>query len=138
MTAASDSTLKWEVQLRKGCVELAVLASLWDARLYGLQILRQLESFSGLTVSEGTIYPLLTRLAAAGWVEAEWQESSQGHPRRYYSLTPAGRTRLMEMTHAWSKLTSNIDQLLTRLGTEPAKIPTVAPSVPMPPPMRTP
>ena len=124
--AVSDSTLKWEVQLRKGCVELAVLASLWEGRLYGLQILRQLEYFSDLTVSEGTIYPLLTRLAAAGWVEAEWQDSSQGHPRRYYTLTESGRSRVLEMARSWSKLASNIDRLLVRLSNKPVEAPTLA------------
>lgn len=122
MTAASDSTLKWEVQLRKGCVELAVLASLWDGRLYGLQILRQLEFFSGLTVSEGTIYPLLTRMAAAGWVEAEWEDSSQGHPRRYYNLTEPGRSHVLEMAHSWSRLASNIDRLIARLEPKPVEV----------------
>lgn len=123
MTAGSDSTLKWEVQLRKGCVELAVLACLWDGRLYGLQILRQLEHFSGLTVSEGTIYPLLTRLAAAGWVEAEWEESPQGHPRRYYTLTQSGRGRAVELARAWTRLAANIDHLLARLGNKPVETP---------------
>jgi len=126
VTAASDSTLKWEVQLRKGCVELAVLASLWDSRLYGLQILRQLEYFSGLRVSEGTIYPLLTRLATAGWVEAEWEDSSQGHPRRYYTLTESGKSRVLEMARSWSKLASNIDRLLARLDTKPVEVPILA------------
>lgn len=126
MIAVSDSTLKWEVQLRKGCVELAVLASLWEGRLYGLQILRQLEYFSDLTVSEGTIYPLLTRLAVAGWVEAEWQDSSQGHPRRYYTLTESGRSRVLEMARSWAKLASNIDRLLVRLSAKPVEAPTLA------------
>lgn len=117
MPAESDSKQKWEVQLRKGCVELAVLASLWDGRLYGLQILRRLEYFSGLRVSEGTIYPLLSRLKTAGWVESEWEETGIGHPRRYYSLTEGGKRRLLEMARSWAKLAGNIDQLLARLGT---------------------
>jgi PadR family transcriptional regulator, regulatory protein PadR len=109
---ASDSTGKWEVQLRKGCIELAVLATLWDGRLYGLEILRRLEYFSGLTVSEGTLYPLLSRLNTAGWVISEWQEAPMGHPRRYYTLTPRGRRRTQEMSRVWSGLTGNIDHLL--------------------------
>ncbi|MGA2711711.1 MAG: PadR family transcriptional regulator [Bryobacteraceae bacterium] len=76
----SDSTGKWEVQLRNGCIELAVLASLWDGRLYGLEILRRLEYFSGLTVSEGTIYPLLGRLAVAGWVMRNGRKRLWGIP----------------------------------------------------------
>ena len=113
---SSDLTGKWEVQLRKGCIELAVLASLWDGRLYGFEMLRRLEYFSGLTVSEGTIYPLLGRLNAAGWVEAEWQETALGHPRRYYTLTPQGRLRIREMSRLWTRFTENIDQMLVPVG----------------------
>ena len=110
----TDSTGKWEVQLRKGCIELAVLASLWDGRLYGLEMLRRLEYFSGLPISEGTLYPLLSRLNTAGWVISEWQDAPLGHPRRYYTLTPRGRNRVEEMSRVWSGLTRNIDQLLVR------------------------
>ena len=84
---------KWEVQLRKGCLELAILAALWDGKLYGLEILRRLESDSDLIVSEGTVYPLLSRLKALGLVRSEWVESDAGHPRKYYALTPAGKQR---------------------------------------------
>ncbi len=112
MPEVPDSTGKWEVQLRKGCIELAILASLWDGRLYGLEMLRRLEYFSGLTVSEGTLYPLLARLNASGWVISEWQDAPPGHPRRYYTLTPRGRRRTEKMSRVWSALTGNIDQLL--------------------------
>jgi len=60
--AEPESGDKWEVQLRKGCLELAILAALWGGKLYGLEILRRLESDSALIVSEGTVYPLLSRL----------------------------------------------------------------------------
>jgi len=67
-----DASDKWEVQLRKGCLELAILATLWDGRRYGLEILRRLESDSDLVVSEGTVYPLLSRLKALELVRSEW------------------------------------------------------------------
>ena len=104
---------KWEVQLRKGCLELAILAALWDGRLYGLEILRVLESNSELIVSEGTIYPLLTRLKAIGLVESEWVESDSGHPRKYYELTPAGRERAQQMATMWAKFSRSMERLLT-------------------------
>ena len=64
MTEAPDTEAidKWEIQLRKGSLGLAVLASLWGGKLYGLEILRTLETGSDLLVGEGTIYPLLNRL----------------------------------------------------------------------------
>jgi len=111
----SDSTGTWEVQLRKGCVELATLASLWPGRLYGLEMLRRLEDCSGLVVSEGTIYPLLGRLERGGLIEAEWVETGLGHPRKYYTLTAAGSRRTLEMTRIWSRFMQSFDRLLLPL-----------------------
>src|SRR5580693_9904107 len=96
-TADPETGDKWEVQLRKGCLELAILAALWDGRRYGLEILRRLESDSDLIVSEGTVYPLLSRLKTLGLVRSEWVESESGHPRKYYALTGAGRQRASDM-----------------------------------------
>jgi PadR family transcriptional regulator, regulatory protein PadR len=107
---------KWEVQLRKGCLELAMLAALWEGKLYGLEILRRLESDSDLIVSEGTVYPLLSRLKSLGLVKSEWVESEAGHPRKYYALTPAGRKRALDMTGIWARFSSSMSKLLAPLG----------------------
>jgi PadR family transcriptional regulator PadR len=113
-----DTVDKWEVQLRKGCLELAILAALWDGKLYGLEILRRLESDSDLIVSEGTVYPLLSRLKISGLVRSEWVESDAGHPRKYYALTPAGKQRSREMTRMWSRFSSSMSRLLAPLARE--------------------
>ena len=107
---------KWEVQLRKGCLELAILAALWDGKLYGLEILRRLESDSDLIVSEGTVYPLLSRLKGLGLVRSEWVESGAGHPRKYYALTPAGKLRVREMAGMWTRFSSSMSRLLAPLA----------------------
>ena len=107
---------KWEVQLRKGCLELAVLAALWSGKLYGLEILRRLESDSDLIVSEGTVYPLLSRLKALGLVSSEWVESDAGHPRKYYALTAAGKHRAVDMAGTWTRFSSSMSKLLAPLG----------------------
>ncbi len=116
MTAAEISDReagdKWEVQLRKGCLELAILAALWSDKLYGLEILRRLESDSDLIVSEGTVYPLLSRLKTLGLVRSEWIESDAGHPRKYYALTPAGKHRALDMAETWARFTSSMRKLL--------------------------
>jgi PadR family transcriptional regulator, regulatory protein PadR len=112
----SSNAEKWEVQLRKGCLELAILAALWDGRRYGLEVLRALESDSDLIVSEGTIYPLLSRLKALGLLESEWVESEGGHPRKYYSLTEGGRRRAKEMAAIWARFSSSMGRLLAPLG----------------------
>jgi PadR family transcriptional regulator PadR len=106
---------KWEVQLRKGCLELAILAALWEGKLYGLEILRRLEADSDLIISEGTVYPLLSRLKSLGLVRSEWVEADAGHPRKYYSLTAAGKQRGREMAGMWARFSSSMAKLLAPL-----------------------
>jgi PadR family transcriptional regulator PadR len=109
---------KWEVQLRKGCLELAILAVLWSERLYGLEIMRRLAERSGLVVPEGTVYPLLSRLKAEGLLSSEWVEADAGHPRKYYRLTAAGRRRVVEMARFWGDFSASLDDLLAPLRKE--------------------
>src|ERR1700758_289330 len=113
-----DAPDKWEVQLRKGCLELAILASLCGGRLYGLEILRRLEDDSDLIVSEGTVYPLLSRLKLLGLVKSEWVESDAGHPRKYSALTTAGKHRSREMAGMWSRFSASMSRLLAPLTKE--------------------
>lgn len=106
---------KWEVQLRKGCLELAILAVLSPGKLYGLEILRRLESDANLALTASTVYPLLARLKAEGLLESEWVEDHLIHPRKYYRLTPAGRRRAAEMARVWSRFTAGLGGLLSPL-----------------------
>ena len=102
----------WEVQLRRGALELAILAAHWSGRLYGWEIIRRLGEERALNVPIGTIYPLLSRLKANGLLSAEWVETKGGHPRKYYQLTRAGRRRVVEMTRLWRSFAAGIDHLL--------------------------
>ncbi len=110
-----DPNDKWEVQLRKGCLELAVLGTLWPGRKYGLEILRDLERDSELVVSEGTVYPLLARLKSEGLLDSEWVEADAGHPRKYYRLTPSGRRRALQMARLWARFAAGVGELLAPL-----------------------
>src|SRR5208337_5612015 len=103
---------KWEAQMRKGCLEMAVLATLWHGRLYGLEILRVLERDSSLVLAEGTIYPILNRLRADGLVQSQWVEAEAGHPRKYYQLTPAGRERATRMAETWTQFSAGLGCLI--------------------------
>jgi len=103
---------RWEAQLRKGALEMAALASLWQGRLYGLEIIRFLESQSSLVLAEGTVYPILNRLKAEGLLSSEWVEAEAGHPRKYYSLTESGRVRLQQMAEAWVSFSGGLSRLL--------------------------
>jgi len=107
-----DQPDRWEAQLRKGALEMATLASLWRGRLYGLEIIRFLETQSNLVLAEGTIYPILNRLKADALLTSEWVEADAGHPRKYYSLTPAGRERLRLMASAWVDFSTGLNQLI--------------------------
>ena len=102
----------WEAQLRKGCLEMAILASLWENRLYGLEILRALALRSKMDVAEGTVYPILARLKAEGLLQSEWVEAEAGHPRKYYWLTATGRRRLKDQAEAWTNFSSNLSAML--------------------------
>ncbi|MBB5063290.1 PadR family transcriptional regulator [Granulicella mallensis] len=107
-----DAPDRWEAQLRKGALEMAALASLWGGRLYGLEIIRFLDSQSSLALAEGTMYPILNRLKAEGLLTSEWVEAEAGHPRKYYSLTQAGIQRLRLMAEAWNNFSRGLDRLL--------------------------
>ena len=105
----------WERQVKKGWLELAILASLWNEKSYGLDILRRLEKDTDLVLAEGTIYPILARLKAEGLVDTKWVEADSGHPRKYYWLTPAGRRRAVAMARYASGFLASIDTLITPL-----------------------
>jgi len=106
---AEQDVERWEAQLRKGTLELAILASLWGTRLYGLEILRALEARSKLGLAEGTLYLILSRLRADALVEAEWVDAGSGHPRKYYWLTPKGTERLRRMARFWVQFSAGLD-----------------------------
>ena len=111
-TTDGDSPDRWEAQLRKGALEMAALASLWQGRLYGLEIIRFLENHSSMALAEGTIYPILNRLKMGGMLTSEWVEAEAGHPRKYYSLTEAGLQRLRQMAEAWTSFSRGLSRLL--------------------------
>jgi PadR family transcriptional regulator PadR len=117
----ASSVGKWVIQLRKGCLELAVLGCLWDDKLYGLEILRRLASDSDLAISAGTVYPLLARLKADELLESDWVEADTNHPRKYYRLTAAGKLRAVAMANAWSQFSSSLQNLLSPLLKEGTK-----------------
>ena len=80
-------------QMRKGMLEYCVLLLLSRQASYATDIIAQLKE-AELIVVEGTLYPLLSRLKKDGLLSYQWQESTQGPPRKYYELTEDGRTAL--------------------------------------------
>ncbi|MDO5682186.1 MAG: PadR family transcriptional regulator [Propionibacteriaceae bacterium] len=99
-------------QLRKGVLEIAVLALLRGRPRYGGELVDALAERPALAVGAGTIYPLLTRLRTAGWVDTTWEESPLGPPRKYYALTADGRAELVRLSAAWEQLVDSLTTLL--------------------------
>jgi PadR family transcriptional regulator PadR len=101
----------WREQLRRGALELAILLVLSRAPRYGLEIIRHLEDTTDLIVAEGTIYPILTRLARDRLLEAQWRDGDV-HPRKYYRLTRLGQERLEQLTGSWEEFAGQMARLI--------------------------
>lgn len=99
-----------ETQMRKGVVVYAVLLLLKDGKVYSSEIIQALRQ-AELIIVEGTLYPLLNRLAKDKLLAYEWQESEQGPPRKYYWLTDEGKALLAELKQAYRKLHNSIKTL---------------------------
>jgi PadR family transcriptional regulator, regulatory protein PadR len=99
-----------KAQMRKGILEYCILLILERGDAYASDIIQRLKE-SQLIVVEGTLYPLLTRQKNAGLLAYRWEESTQGPPRKYYSLTGEGRKFLMELDIAWKDLVNAINDL---------------------------
>jgi PadR family transcriptional regulator, regulatory protein PadR len=101
-------------QMRKGTLQYCVLALLADEERYGFDLVRALAETDGMVTSEGTIYPLLSRLRKDGLVETTWRESTSGPPRRYYRLTNAGQAALATFIEEWGRFRDAVDHFVER------------------------
>jgi len=101
----------WSTQLRKGMLDLCILNAIKGTSLYGYDIVRKLRNIRGLVISEGTIYPILSRLKREGFVQTTIKESTEGPPRKYYELTDKGKTILSEMNGYWKDIKTGTDAL---------------------------
>lgn len=107
----------WQVQIRKGLLELCILTALRNDRQYGYDIVKQLRGVDGLMIGEGTIYPILSRFRVQGLVETTVEESRDGPARKYYRLTHLGRQCLVRMEEAWERIQQGVASL--RAGGKP-------------------
>ena len=101
----------WATQLRKGMLELCILNAIAGNSLYGYDIVRRLRAIDGLVISEGTIYPILSRLKREGFVQTTIRESTEGPPRKYYELTDLGGQTLEQMNECWTRIKSGTDEI---------------------------
>lgn len=100
-------------QMRKGILEFCILLVISQGKIYTLDILKELKK-ADLIVVEGTMYPLLSRLKNSGLLEYVWEESKNGPPRKYYSLTARGKDFLKNLMATWSTLDDSINSLIIK------------------------
>src|SRR3954453_4357745 len=99
-------------QMRRGMLQYCVLALLAEEEHYGFDLVKALGEVEGMVTSEGTIYPLLSRLRRDGLVDTSWQESPSGPPRRYYSLTAAGHAALEAFAEEWKRFRDAVNHFM--------------------------
>jgi PadR family transcriptional regulator, regulatory protein PadR len=99
-----------QAQMRKGVLEYCILLVLARQDAYASDIINALKE-SKMIVVEGTLYPLLTRQKNAGLLSYRWEESTQGPPRKYYTLTEQGRSFLQELDQSWNELVEAVNHI---------------------------
>lgn len=92
-----------KAQMRKGVLDMCILSLLSTEAMYTSDIIDRLKE-AKLVVVEGTLYPLLTRLKNAGYLEYYWMESPSGPPRKYFRITPEGLALLHELHECWQEI----------------------------------
>ena len=97
-------------QMRRGVLEYCILSVLDKKDAYASELINKLKD-ARIIVVEGTLYPLLTRQKNQGLLAYRWEESTQGPPRKYYTLTDKGREVLQEMDKAWKEIVETLDIL---------------------------
>jgi PadR family transcriptional regulator, regulatory protein PadR len=110
----SDFFDNWVVQVRKGVLEVCILRALETHERYGYELVKSLAAVPGLGLTEGTLYPLLSRLRVAGLISARLEESAEGPARKYYALTKEGRRTLSAMNAFLEELNQGMRSLNTR------------------------
>lgn len=113
--AMAGNTDNWKTQIRKGYLELCILLLIKkQKKVYGFDLLERLSAVK-LDVKEGTIYPLLNRMSADGFLSSTWEtENIKGHPRKFYSLTAVGIKFLNEMNDEFKEMVTTYRQLESR------------------------
>lgn len=104
-----------QAQMRKGVLELCILAIIAEEEVYPSDIISRLKT-AELIVVEGTLYPLLTRLKNDGLVDYSWRESNTGPPRKYFRITDPGTSFLHGLLASWNKLVHSVSQTTKTLS----------------------
>lgn len=104
------------LDLLQGTLDLLILRTLVVGPMHGWAISQRIQQISEevLRVNQGSLYPALHRLEAAGWIEAEWGRSVEHNRQaKFYRLTPTGRRQLREETAQWERMAAAVQRILT-------------------------
>ena len=113
MTLSENLFENLRLELRRGCLTLAVLAQLHDEH-YGYTLRKALAA-RGLVIDENTLYPLLRRLEAQGMLESEWREEDKRR-KRFYRLSEDGKQIFQLLLAEWRDLGSSIERFIESQG----------------------
>jgi len=102
-----------KAQMRKGTLDFSILLIISQGKVYATEIIQKLVE-EDISIVEGTLYPLLSRLRRAGVVSHSWEESQSGPPRKYYTLTKEGKEVLRSLCNTWSTFNSSISALIKK------------------------
>lgn len=112
---ANEEFERWSKEIKKGAASLAILSVLENEKSYGYEIVKTLEErgASFLALEQGTVYPLLRRLAdKRGLLKAEWNYDDPQKPKKYYTITTDGKIALRLMKDKWTELFSEMEKIL--------------------------
>ena len=98
------------IQFKKGVLELCVLSILAQKDCYGYELVNEISK--NITISEGTIYPLMRRLTKEGLFTTYLKESTEGPPRKYYRLTEQGVKTQQELEKEWNRFVEGVNALI--------------------------
>lgn len=98
------------IQFKKGVLEICVLALLHKQDRYGYELVQKISA--QISISEGSVYPLLRRLAKEDYFTTYLQESTEGPSRKYYALTDKGRDYLYRLIKEWHAFSEGVNQLI--------------------------
>ncbi|MFW6206487.1 MAG: PadR family transcriptional regulator [Gemmatimonadota bacterium] len=101
-------------ELKRGSLEMLLLALVRESERYGYELVTTLEERSGgdISVSGGTLYPVLYRLEEDGHLETRWEAEGRGAPRKYYRITGRGRSELERRLDEWRRYAAAVTRVL--------------------------
>ena len=108
----NDYIDKWQSQIKKGTLSFIVLLVISDNEMYGYELIEKIKSLTGISIAEGTLYPLMNRLKIENLLDSKWVEQPTGIPRKYYYLTAFGMQTLEGMKTQWMNLQTTVNKLI--------------------------